>query len=121
MAGPALKAPARAQQARGAVERGAGRFGKDAALARPEGSQHGVAVAHLAEPATGRQERRGVVRAQRGHVLGGARVVAAVEERLAGEVDAGGGALTGDADGHGDVRAVGVGHGAGAAGVEDDV
>ena len=85
--GPARKAPASAQKPRRAIERGTGGLHEHAALSRPERHEGRRAGADGLSPAAGREQGRRVVGAQRRHALRGARVVAAPEERLTGQVN----------------------------------
>ncbi len=93
VAEPVVKAPARPQQAGRAVKgRARGLHHELAGTAKGHG-QHGGVLAAAAVPGAGREQRGGVVAAQAHEaVVGVAAAGAAVEERLAGKVDAAGGA-----------------------------
>ena len=110
MARPALEAPAGAQQARSTVERLAGGLHEHGSLASPQGSEDRGAVANIAVPAARGEHHGGVVCAQRRDLARRARIVAAVKERLAREVDGHGRAIARKAHVDGHVGRVGVDH-----------
>ncbi len=95
VAEPAVKAPARAQKARGAVERRTCRLNHELAGAAKGHGEYGGILAAAPVPSTGGQQGRSIVAAQAHKaVVGVAPGGAAVEERLAGKVDAAGGAAS---------------------------